>query len=62
MRRADISPAFRRDLDQQRKDFVRWVGSEYERLIEAGIDPSTWIGAVVQALHDTHAEEYDEAA
>lgn len=51
-KRTDIPPAFRHQLDLQRKDFVRRVGQGFEELIERGIDPTPWTVAVLKALDE----------
>lgn len=50
----------RHDLDLQRREFVRWVGSGYEELLALGVDPSLWMACVAQtleALKDAAAQE-----
>lgn len=60
--RDDMPEPIRLHLTHQRKDFIRWVGTQYEELLSAGIDPAPWMDAVVQSLHDLWSEHEDQQA
>ncbi len=61
--RDDLPIPIRRELDQERLAFIRWIGTQYEWLIANHIDPKPWMASVVTLLHE-YAEEqgYDEDA
>lgn len=60
--RDDLPTPIRNDLDQQRKAFIRWCGTQFEALVEAGIDPTPWVGAVVTSLNEYTNDDLDQAA
>lgn len=55
--RDDLPTPIRRDLDRQRRDFLRLLGTGVEDLISRHIDPTPWMAATIASLHEYAAEQ-----
>lgn len=67
--RDDLPTPIRRDLDKQRRDFLRMLGTGVEGLISMHVDPAPWMAATVASLQayaaaqePSHTVPSDQAA
>lgn len=57
--RGDLPTPIRRELDAERRAFVRQIGAGYEELLALHIDPSPWMAAVISMTEAVKASVAD---